>query len=57
MPPCLTETAQPNAIPSDGGLPYSTHPLGSIQSVAIEVLYDDLSTDVASFDRNAVLMP
>lgn len=57
MPPCLTDTAQPNAIRTEDGLPYETFPLGHIQSVEIEILYDDLSTERARFERKSVLMP
>ena len=56
MPPCHEETAYPNAIGPDDGLPFAEYPLGSIETIAIEVLYDDLSTDGATFNRDAVLM-
>jgi len=57
LPPCHTGTAQPNAIRAEDGLPYEAHPPGSIASVRVEVLYDDLSTDSAEFSRSDVLMP
>jgi len=57
MPPCLIDTATPNAIKTEDGLPFIAQPLGSIQSVSIELLYDDLSEDMAEFQRNEVLMP
>jgi len=57
LPPCLIDTAQPNAIRTEDGLPYQAFALGSVQSIAIEILYDDLSTDNARFDRAQVLMP
>ncbi len=57
MPPCLIDTAQPNAIRTEDGLPYQAFALGSVESVSIEILYDDLSTDSARFERNAILMP
>jgi len=57
MPPCLTDTAQPNAIPTEGGLPFREYDLGSIESVSVELLYDDLSTESARFERQEVLMP
>lgn len=57
LPPCHTETAAPNAVLPDDGLPYVALPAGSVQSVQVEITYDDLSTDSASFDRAQVLMP
>ncbi|MEM8577071.1 MAG: hypothetical protein AAGF60_04400 [Pseudomonadota bacterium] len=56
MPPCLTETAAPNALPA-GALPYATYPPGAITDVSVRVTYDDLSTDEAAWPRNAVLLP
>ena len=57
LPPCLIDTAQPNAIRTEDGLPYQAFALGNVQSIAIEVLYDDLSSGTARFDRAQVLMP
>ncbi|WP_137702231.1 hypothetical protein [Marimonas lutisalis] len=53
---CQSDTAQPNAIPQDAKI-YEVHPLGSIQSVDVEIIYDDLSREQASFQRRDVLMP
>lgn len=57
LPPCLNDTAQPNAIRTEDGLPYEGFAPGSIESVRVELLYDDLSTDSAEFSRSDVLMP
>jgi len=57
LPPCHTGTAQPNAITGDDGLPYWEFPLGHVQSLQLEILYDDLGTDSAQFERAQVLMP
>ncbi|MGR3320697.1 MAG: hypothetical protein ACU0DK_02065 [Pseudooceanicola sp.] len=57
MPPCHDDTAQPNAITTDDGGVYTAFPLGSVQSVQVELVYDDLTTETASFDRQSVLMP
>jgi hypothetical protein len=57
MPPCHDDTASPNAITPEDGLPYRAYPLGSVQSVTIGLTYDDLSTDSATFQRDQVLMP
>ncbi|MDQ2095299.1 hypothetical protein [Rhodalgimonas zhirmunskyi] len=56
LPPCLTDTNAPNAIPTEAKI-YEGHPLGSITSVDIELLYDDLSRESAHFERKQVLMP
>lgn len=56
LPPCQIDTAAPNAIPQDAKI-YERHDLGSIQRVRVEIIYDDLSTDSASFERKQVLMP
>ena len=57
LPPCLMGTAQPNAIRAEDGLPYQVFGLGSVGSVTVEILFDDLTTDSARFDRAQVLMP
>ncbi len=57
MPKCYMDTAQPNAITGQDGLIYQSYPLGAIQSVAVELVYDDLTRDQAGYDRKSVLMP
>lgn len=57
MEPCHTDTAQPNALVMDTLLPYVVMPLGSVQSVSVEVTFDDGTKDTATFPRKAVLMP
>lgn len=57
MPPCYDQTATPNAILPEDGLPYLTLRQGSVQSVTIQVVYDDLSMDTAQFQRPDVLLP
>lgn len=57
MPPCLTDTAQPNAIRAEDGLPFVEFGLGEVHSISIELLYDDLETETARFERAQVLMP
>ncbi|CUH69654.1 hypothetical protein TL5118_03624 [Thalassovita autumnalis] len=53
LPPCDEASATPNAIPSDW-LPISGLPPQSVEKVYVEIFYDDLSTDSASFDRAGV---
>ena len=57
MPQCYEGTNAPNAIKTEDGLPYVAQPLGSIQSVRVELLFDDLTEDAADFVRSDVLMP
>ncbi|MFC3616688.1 hypothetical protein ACFORG_23345 [Lutimaribacter marinistellae] len=57
LPECHLDTASPNAITETDGLPYRAFPLESVESVEVELLYDDLSRDTASFERATILMP
>ncbi len=52
---CPPEINQPNAIPEDAEV-YLVFDLGSVKSIEIELLYDDLGQDSASYERSAVLM-
>lgn len=56
LPPCQSGTSTPNAISQDAKI-YEAHPLSSIRSVTVEVIYDDLSRETARFERAEVLMP
>ena len=56
LPPCQIDTNAPNAIPSDAKI-YEVHPLQSVSSLAVELIYDDLTRENALFDRKKVLMP
>lgn len=53
---CQLDTAQPNAIPQDAKI-YETHPLKSVNSLDVEIIFDDLTRDNAHFERKQVLMP
>ncbi len=58
MPRCHLDSATPNAFPNDDALRASkTFPLGSVETVTIEVLFDDMSETRAQFDRNSVILP
>ncbi len=57
LPPCHMKYATPNALLEDDGLPYLTLRLGSVQKIDIQLVYDDLSMDSASFERGNVLIP
>ena len=57
MPECHAESASPAAILDGDGDPYRGFPLGSVDTVQVRLVYDDLSTAADRFERAAVLMP
>lgn len=56
FPDCDPATHTMGVIP-EGTAIYTELPLKSVESVAVELLYDDLSTETATFERAAVLIP
>ncbi len=56
LPPCDPEAASPAAIPPDAVI-YLGYPLGSIETIRVDLLYDDLTTATAEFSRKAVQSP
>ncbi|MEO8241229.1 MAG: hypothetical protein ABI832_02895 [bacterium] len=56
MEPCYEAEATPNALKMESILPYVALPIGSVQSVSVEVTYDDGSKDLADYQRDAVLI-
>ena len=58
MEPCHPDTAQPAALTDPVGFPiWVNFAPDSVQSVTVEIDYDDGTTDSASFDRNQILIP
>ena len=58
LEPCYEDTAAPNALNDmENYLPYVVLSAESIESVYVELLFDDGTTDFAQFARNAVLIP
>lgn len=57
LPPCHADTNSPNAILAEDGLPYKGFAQGSVDTITVELTYDDLTTDTATYMRKAVLMP
>ncbi len=58
LEPCHEGTAQPNAMTDPVGYPiYVTLPGESVQSLYVEVIYDDGTTDFARFERAQILIP
>lgn len=56
MEPCHEDEATPNALHADDVLPYVALPAGAVTSVEVEILYDDLGTDSASYQREEIRM-
>lgn len=46
----------PMTVPSEATI-YLEFPLGSIETIDVELLYDDLGTEAASFERANVMTP
>jgi hypothetical protein len=58
LEPCHEDTAQPNALVDSVTYPiWIEAPLGSIDSIEVEIDYDDGTTDAAVYARQSVLMP
>ena len=58
MEPCHEDTGAPNAMTDPVNFPiYATLPQGSIESVYVEITFDDGTTDFARFSRSDVLIP
>lgn len=51
LPACHTDTAQPNGILDTDGLPYRSFNLQSVDTVTVEITYDDLTTDMVTVNR------
>ncbi len=54
---CYENEGSPNAMQQEGRLPYITLPAGSVKRVTIKLIYDDGTTDQATFQRDAVKIP
>ncbi|WP_240672139.1 hypothetical protein [Tropicibacter alexandrii] len=57
LPACHEDTNAPNAILPEDGLPYREYPLGHVQTMTVELVYDDLTTDRATYDRRGAMIP
>lgn len=54
MPPCHEDEPAPNALKEGDGLPYVALPQGSVETVGIRLIYDDLSADAGRFARTGM---
>ncbi len=57
LPECHMKYTTPSAILEEDGLPYLSFKLGGVQTIDIQIVYDDLSMDAARFERGNVLIP
>lgn len=56
IPECPPDIANAMAIPEDAEV-YITRELGSVETVTVDLLYDDLGTDSVTFNRADVMTP
>ena len=54
---CYVDEAAPNAMKMEDGLPFITLELGSVESVVVEITYDDGTTDSETYERKAIMTP
>ena len=54
---CYLDEAAPNALKMIEGLPFITLELGSVETVIVEIIYDDGTTDSATYERKAIMTP
>ena len=57
LPSCHMRYTTPNAMLEEDGLPYLSLRLGAVETIEIQIVYDDLSMDRARFERGNVLIP
>lgn len=57
MPACHLDQPAPGAVLPGDGDPYRAFPAGSVQSLRVEILYDDLGTDAIEVQRSEVQIP
>lgn len=55
--PCHLDTDMPNGLSAETVMPFVIFPAGSIQTVQLRLLYDDMTVETASFQRNEVEIP
>jgi len=54
---CYIDEAAPNAMKMEDGLPFITLELGSVETVIVEITYDDGTTDSETYARKAIMTP
>ncbi len=56
IPECPPDIENAMTIPEDTQI-LITQPLGSVKTVGVTLLYDDLGTDTVQYERSAVMIP
>ncbi|MEC9311132.1 MAG: hypothetical protein VYA97_05190 [Pseudomonadota bacterium] len=51
LPPCHLDQAAPNAIHEEDGLPYRAFAPGSVETITIELTYDDMTVETQTVNR------
>lgn len=54
---CYEDEAAPNTMKMENGLPFVTLELGSVETLIVEITYDDGTTDTATYERKAIMTP
>lgn len=57
LPACHEDLATPNAVLPEDGLPYMALGLNTVETIKVQIVYDDLTMDMAEFARGDVLIP
>lgn len=58
MEPCNVDMAQPNVLADPINFPiYVEYPPESVETIYVEITFDDGTTDFAQFNRNEILIP
>jgi hypothetical protein len=57
LPECHMKYTTPGAILEEDGTPFLRMRLGSIETIEIQIVYDDLTIEAATFERGNVLIP
>lgn len=55
--PCYWDERHPNAIKMETHLPYAVAPLGSLNTITIDLLFEDGTTMTNTYDRTEILLP
>ncbi len=57
LPECHMKYTTPSAILEEDGLPFERHALGSVKTIDVQIVYDDLTMDAVRFERGNILIP
>lgn len=54
---CYEDEGNPNIMKMEDGMPYFSQPLGSIETIVVEITYDDGTIETATYERKKILIP